>query len=105
VPRRSRRSATTPLTARRRPSTPARPLRSGKTCAAPTPATLRSSPRAGMRRPPPDTATTDADRIAALSWERIAAAYGEPEPLTAPQPPAPSDDPPWLAIALSSPSR
>jgi len=52
VPRRSRRSATTPVTARRRPSTPARPLRSGKTCAAPTPATLRSSPRAGMRRPP-----------------------------------------------------
>jgi hypothetical protein len=55
--------------------------------------------------PAPDTATTDADRIAAVSWERIAAAYGEPEPLTAPQPPAPSDDPPWLAIALSSPSR
>jgi hypothetical protein len=55
----------------------------------------------GVEAPAPDTATTDADRIAALSCERMAAAYGEPAPLTAPQPPAPSDDTPWLAIALS----
>jgi hypothetical protein len=52
----------------------------------------------------PDTAgspnlTTAADR--ALAQERYYMSYGEPEPLTLPQSPVPSDDTPWLPIALS----
>jgi len=38
---------------------------------------------------------------AALAQERYYSSYGEPAPLTAPQPPAPSDDTPWLLIGLS----
>jgi hypothetical protein len=37
----------------------------------------------------------------ALAQERYLSSYGEPEPLTVPQAPAPTDDTPWLPIALS----
>jgi hypothetical protein len=43
--------------------------------------------------------TSAADR--ALAQERYYMSYGEPEPLTRPQSPVPSDDTPWLPIALS----
>lgn len=42
------------------------------------------------------------DSSAALAQERYLSSYGEPEPLTLPQSPAPSDDTPWLPIALAS---
>jgi hypothetical protein len=41
------------------------------------------------------------DSSAALAQERYLSSYGEPESLTLPQSPAPSDDTPWLPIALS----
>jgi hypothetical protein len=37
----------------------------------------------------------------ARAQERYYTSYGEPEPLTRPQSPVPSDDTPWLPIALS----
>ncbi len=40
-------------------------------------------------------------QAAALAQERYYSSYGEPEPLTVAQSPAPSDDTPWLPIALS----
>jgi hypothetical protein len=43
----------------------------------------------------------DAATAAARAQERYYSSYGEPEPLTLPQSPAPSDDTPWLPIALS----
>ena len=46
-----------------------------------------------------DNATPAAD--SALAQERYYMSYGEPEPLTRPQSPVPSDDTPWLPIALS----
>jgi hypothetical protein len=39
-------------------------------------------------------------QAAALVQERYYGSFGEPEPLTVPQSPAPSDDTPWLPIAL-----
>jgi hypothetical protein len=36
-----------------------------------------------------------------LAQERYYSSYGDPEPLTSPQSPAPSDDAPWLLISLS----
>jgi hypothetical protein len=41
------------------------------------------------------------DSSPALAQERYLSSYGEPEPLTLPQAPAPTDDTPWLPIALS----
>jgi hypothetical protein len=41
------------------------------------------------------------DSSPALAQERYFSSYGEPEPLTQPQSPAPSDDTPWLPIALA----
>jgi hypothetical protein len=41
------------------------------------------------------------DLSAALAQERYLQSYGEPQPLSAPQSPVPSDDTPWLPIALS----
>jgi hypothetical protein len=38
---------------------------------------------------------------AALAQERYYSSYRNPAPLVAPQPPAPSDDTPWLLIGLS----
>ena len=46
-------------------------------------------------------ATTDAGSSAAQAQERYYSSYGEPEPLTLPQSPAPTDDTPWLPIALA----
>jgi hypothetical protein len=43
----------------------------------------------------------DARTAAALAQERYYSSYGEPKPLTIAQSPEPSDDTPWLAIALS----
>ena len=37
----------------------------------------------------------------ARAQARYYSSYGEPTPLVAPQPPAPSDDTPWLPIALA----
>jgi hypothetical protein len=37
----------------------------------------------------------------ARAQERYYSTYGEPEPLTLPQSPAPGDDTPWLPIALA----
>jgi hypothetical protein len=54
-----------------------------------------STPRQNLRSP-------DArDVEIALAQERYYSSYGEPEPLTLPQSPIPSDDTPWLPIALS----
>jgi hypothetical protein len=39
---------------------------------------------------------------AALAQEHYYASYGDPAPVVASQPPAPSDDTPWRLIALSS---
>ena len=55
---------------------------------------LRSPDKAGS-----PSLTSAADR--ALAQERYYTSYGEPEPLTRPQSPVPSDDTPWLPIALS----
>jgi hypothetical protein len=41
------------------------------------------------------------DSGAAITQERYYSSYGEPEPLTLPQPAVPSDHTPWLAIGLS----
>jgi hypothetical protein len=46
-------------------------------------------------------ANEDTATAAALAQERYYSSYGEPEPLTLPQTGAPSDDTPWLPIALS----
>ena len=46
-----------------------------------------------------DNVTPAAD--SALAQECYYTSYGEPEPLTRPQSPVPSDDTPWLPIALS----
>ena len=43
----------------------------------------------------------DAGTSAAEAQERYYSSYGEPEPLTVAQSPAPSDDTPWLPIAMS----
>jgi len=43
----------------------------------------------------------DAGASAAPEQERYYSSYGEPEPLSPRQAPVPSDDTPWLAIALS----
>ena len=45
--------------------------------------------------------TSDAGTAAAKAQERYYSSYGEPEPLTVAQAPEPSDDTPWLPIALS----
>jgi hypothetical protein len=45
--------------------------------------------------------TSDAGTSAAQAQERYYSSYGEPEPLTVAQSPEPSDDTPWLPIALS----
>ena len=47
-----------------------------------------------------EPSTTDAG-TSALAQERYYSSYGEPEPLTLPRPSAPSDETPWLPIALS----
>jgi hypothetical protein len=41
------------------------------------------------------------DLSAAIAQERYLQSYGEPESLSPPQSPVPSDDTPWLPIALS----
>ena len=41
------------------------------------------------------------DSSAAIAQERYYSSYGEPEPLTLPQPADPPDHTPWLAIGLS----
>ena len=41
------------------------------------------------------------DSSVALAQERYLSSYGQPASLTAPQSPAPSDETPWLPIALS----
>jgi hypothetical protein len=43
----------------------------------------------------------DAATSAALAQERQYSSYGEPKPLAPSQSPAPSDNAPWLAIALA----
>jgi hypothetical protein len=43
----------------------------------------------------------DAGTAAAEAQERYYSSYGAPEPLTVAHSPAPSDDTPWLPIALS----
>ena len=43
----------------------------------------------------------DADTAAAAAQERYYSSYGESEPLTVTQSPQPTDDTPWLPIALS----
>jgi hypothetical protein len=43
----------------------------------------------------------DAGTSAADAQERYYSSYGEPEPVTVAQSPEPSDDTPWLPIALS----
>jgi hypothetical protein len=45
--------------------------------------------------------TIDAGTSAAEAQERYYSSYGEPEPRTVAQSPEPSDDTPWLPIALS----
>ena len=45
--------------------------------------------------------TIDAGILAAEAQERYYSSYGEPEPLSVAQSPEPSDDTPWLPIALS----
>ena len=45
--------------------------------------------------------TTDAGTSAANAQERYYSSYGEPAPPTVAQSPEPSDDTPWLPIALS----
>jgi hypothetical protein len=45
--------------------------------------------------------TIDARTAAAQAQERYYSSYGEPEPLTGAQSPQPSDNTPWLPIALS----
>jgi hypothetical protein len=45
--------------------------------------------------------TIDAATAAALAQERYYSSYGVPEPLTVVQSPEPSNDTPWLPIALS----
>jgi hypothetical protein len=45
--------------------------------------------------------STDAAIAAPLAQERYYSSYGEPEPLTVPQSPAPSDDTPWGSIAIA----
>jgi hypothetical protein len=42
-----------------------------------------------------------ADTSPAIAQERYLGSYGEPQPLSPPQSPLPSDDTPWLPIALS----
>jgi hypothetical protein len=46
--------------------------------------------------------TIDADTSAAQAHERYYSSYGDPEPSAGAQSPAPSDDTPWLPIALSA---
>ena len=46
--------------------------------------------------------TSDPGTSAAEAQERYYSPYGEPEPLTRAQSPEPSDDTPWLPIALSA---
>ena len=45
--------------------------------------------------------TADAGTPALRAQERYYSSFGEPEPLIVPRSPAPSDDTPWLPIALS----
>ena len=45
--------------------------------------------------------TIDAATSAAKAQERYYSSYGTPEPLTVAQSPEPSDDTPWLPIAIS----
>lgn len=45
--------------------------------------------------------TIDARTAATRAQERYYSSYGEPEPLTLAQPATPSDNTPWLPIALS----
>jgi hypothetical protein len=49
----------------------------------------------------PATADERTQEAAALAQERYYSSYGEPAPLTVAQSPEPSDDTPWLPIALS----
>ena len=46
--------------------------------------------------------TSDTRTAAAQEQERYYSSYGEPEPLTVAHSPDPSDDTPWLPIALSA---
>jgi hypothetical protein len=48
-----------------------------------------------------DPATIDVSTAAAEAQERYYSSYGEPAPLTVAQSPEPSNDTPWLPIALS----
>ena len=75
-------------------------------CAALVPATAGASP---VRDAAPDPLAQERyysshgtpDSSPALAEERYLSSYGEPEPLTPPQSPAPSNEAPWLPIALS----
>ena len=75
-------------------------------CAALVPATAGASP---VRDAAPDPVAQERyyssygtpDSSPALAQERYLSSYGEPEPLTLPQAPAPTNDTPWLPIALS----
>jgi len=49
-----------------------------------------------------DAGTIDAGTSAAEAQERYYSSYGEPEPVTVAQAPEPSDETPWLPIALSA---
>ena len=63
-----------------------------------------SAPRQDLRSPDARDAARPKTRsvvTAALAQERYYSSYGEPEPLAVPQSPSPSDDTPWLPIALS----
>ena len=48
-----------------------------------------------------EPAAIDAGTAAAQAQERYYSSYGDPEPLTGARSPQPSDDTPWLPIALS----
>jgi hypothetical protein len=65
---------------------------------------VRSSTAAAPRKDYGKNAATGdyvtPDASPALAQERYLSSYGEPEPLTLPQSPAPSHDTPWLPIAL-----
>jgi hypothetical protein len=49
----------------------------------------------------PQTASKQTQSAGALAHERYSSSYGEREPPTVAQSPAPSDHTPWLPIALS----
>jgi hypothetical protein len=50
---------------------------------------------------PPDTRSDDSPQVtAAQTQERYYSSFGEPEPIAAPDAPAPADGTPWPTIAL-----